>query len=81
MNYGCLAEVKISIRARWWFSTSASGGFRPDRKKAAKTKTYHRDTEARRKPEEIAKLALIAKNRRIETPYSGFAFSDQCHQR
>src|SRR5579864_5710384 len=30
MIHRCLAEVKIPSLAQWWFSTSPSGGFRPE---------------------------------------------------
>jgi hypothetical protein len=70
-----LAEVKIRRRARWWFSTSQSGGFRPDEaweriRKRQEKQTYHGDTEARRKPEEI----IGCLDARVTQPPSAVAF-------
>jgi hypothetical protein len=56
MIQGCLEEVKIGGKAQWWFSTSQSGGFRPDAginaKEVRKSKTSlrrHGGTEKKQK--------------------------------
>src|SRR5579872_840667 len=70
-----LAEVKIRRRARWWFSTSQNGGFRPeaDRKRPGKNLT----TETRRHGESQNFLPLINTDntdRKKAKPLLGFQF-------
>jgi len=80
MIQGCLEEVKIGGKAQWWFSTSQSGGFRPDAginaKELRKSKTSLR--RHGEKAKKIGRLARTAKIVELEI-LTTLDFFDQCH--